>query len=129
MGSVYFTTSNGVRQGGILSPRLFTLYINDLSVLLSNMNSGCYLDNVCTNHYFYADDMCLLAPSACGLQQLIDQCAKYGNDHDILYNPLKSKCVPAKIISSHYSLCSPVWGVSAICRQHKISRCHFSQQP
>ena len=25
--SVYFTTSNGVRQGGILSPRLFTLYI------------------------------------------------------------------------------------------------------
>ena len=57
------------------------------------MNSGCYLDNVCTNHYFYADDMCLLAPSACGLQKLIDQCAKYGNDHDIVYNPLKSKCV------------------------------------
>ena len=57
------------------------------------MNFGCYLDNVCTKHYFYADDMCLLAPSACGLQQLIDQCAKYGNHHDILYNPLKSKCV------------------------------------
>ena len=37
--------------------------------------------------------MCLLAPSECGLQQLIDQCAKYRHDHDILYNPLKSKCV------------------------------------
>lgn len=31
--SVSFTTSNDVRQGGILSPRLFILCIDDLSVL------------------------------------------------------------------------------------------------
>ena len=29
--SCFFTVSNGVRQGGILSPRLFAVYVDDLS--------------------------------------------------------------------------------------------------
>ena len=103
--SVCFTTSNGVRQGGILSPRLFILYIDDLSVLLSNMNVGCYIDNTCMNHYFYADDMCLLAPSAGSLQQLINVCANYGHEYDILYNPIKSKCVT--FLPRHYNSSTP----------------------
>ncbi len=45
------------------------------------------------NHLFYADDMCLLAPSAMGLQQLIQLCEDYGMNHDILYNPVKTKCI------------------------------------
>ena len=91
--SMCFTTSNGVRQGGILSPRLFTLYIDDLSYVLRAINVGCFIDNASTNNYVYADDMCLLAPSAGGLQKLIDANSKYGNEHDILYNPIKSKRV------------------------------------
>ena len=33
-----FKVSNGVRQGGILSPRLFSIYIDDLSKALSKAN-------------------------------------------------------------------------------------------
>ena len=66
---------------------------DDLSYVLRAINVGCFIDNTCTNHYFYADDMCLLAPSAGGLQKLIDACSKYGNEHDILYNSIKSKCM------------------------------------
>ena len=91
--SVFFTTSNGVRQGGILSPRFYTLYIDGLSVILSRMYNGCYIDGICTNHYFYADDMCMLAPSAHALQLLIDTCVKYGQEHDIIFNPTKSNCI------------------------------------
>jgi hypothetical protein len=103
--SVYFTTSNGVRQGGILSPRLFSLYIDYLSTLLHDLKVGCYIDSTCMNHYFYADDMCLLSPSAIGLQQLINVCTAYGAEHDIMFNPTKSKCMT--ILPKRYKLSIP----------------------
>ena len=40
--SHYFTICNGVRQGGILSPRLFALYVNQLTDRLLSCNAGCY---------------------------------------------------------------------------------------
>ena len=62
--SCFFTASNGVRQGGILSPRLFAVYVDDLSKQLSDARSGCFIGHQCINHVMYADDICLLAPSA-----------------------------------------------------------------
>ena len=38
----------------------------------------------------YADDICLLAPSASAMQSLLDVCYDYGSDNDILFNPIKS---------------------------------------
>ena len=38
--SNYFTICNGVRQGGILSPMLFTLYVNQLTDKLIACNAG-----------------------------------------------------------------------------------------
>ena len=102
---VLFTTYNGVRQGGILSPKWISLYIDDLSLLLREINVGCHIDSICVNHLFYADDLCLMAPSAVGLQLLISVCEKYGVDHDILYNPIKSKCMT--ILPSGYRLKIP----------------------
>ena len=56
--SPYFTIFNGVRQGGILSPSLFAVYMDDLSSLLNISRIGCHIDDVCINHVFYADDLC-----------------------------------------------------------------------
>ena len=67
--SAYFNVSNGVRQGGILSPKLFAIYVDDLSHELTLCKSGCYIDDQCMNHVMYADDICLMAPSAIGLQK------------------------------------------------------------
>ena len=68
--SNFFRISNGVRQGGILSPKLFALYMNKLSRLLVMSNVGCYIDGQCINHLMYADDICILAPTAIAMQQL-----------------------------------------------------------
>ena len=94
--SSFFTVTNGVRQGGILSPCLFTLYVDDLSHKLNNAKVGCHINNVCINHLFYADDLCLMAPSPVGLQLLIDICASYGFENDILFNRSKSVCMVVK---------------------------------
>ena len=40
----FSTISNGVRQGGILSTKLFSVYMDDLSDLLINFGIGCFLD-------------------------------------------------------------------------------------
>ena len=37
-----FSTSNGVKQGGVHSPILFTVYINELILLLSDQGVGCH---------------------------------------------------------------------------------------
>ena len=88
--SDHFTISNGVRQGGILSPRLFAVYVDDLSKQLIDARSGCFIEHQCTNHVMYADDICLLAPSALGLQKLLDVCYNFSQCNDIVFNSLKS---------------------------------------
>ena len=62
-----FTVTNGVRQGGILSPYLFNVFIDDLSQVLRNTLYGCYVNDQCFNHVMYADDTLLLAPSPTAL--------------------------------------------------------------
>ncbi len=56
-----FKVTNGVRQGGILSPKLFIVYMDGLSDQLNNLNIG---GNFCSgqlfNHISYANDMCSL---------------------------------------------------------------------
>ena len=94
--SRFFTISNGVRQGGILSPKIFALYMNGLTDELSNSYAGCYINDKCINHIMYADDICLMAPTATAMQNLLDVCHNYGAANDILFNPLKSVCIVYK---------------------------------
>lgn len=62
----------GVRQGGILSPLLFSIYINDLIEKISKSKIGAKLGLFYSNIICYADDIVLLSPSIPGLQILLD---------------------------------------------------------
>lgn len=85
-----FTVSNGVRQGGILSPWLFNVYMDGLSDKLNTCKVGCVIGSVIVNHLMYADDLVIFSPSAKGLTALINICTAYGDENDILYNQKKS---------------------------------------
>ena len=63
----------GVRQGGILSAFLFSFYIDDMLRSFSNFNVGCILGHSKMNILSYADDLVLMAPTASGLQMLLDK--------------------------------------------------------
>ena len=64
--------------------------IKSNQIKLLSCNAGCYINDMCINHVMYADDICLLAPSASAMQSLLDVCYDYGSDNDILFNPIKS---------------------------------------
>ena len=85
-----FKVTNGVRQGGILSPYLFNIYLDDLSITLRKQYAGCKIADRIINHLLYADDLVLMCPSYRGLQDLLDICSEYADKHDIKFNTKKS---------------------------------------
>jgi len=57
-----FHVSNGVRQGGVLSPYLFAVYLDDWSNELNNIKAGCYIGDVLFNYLMLSDDICVFCP-------------------------------------------------------------------
>ena len=88
--STQFTVSNGVKQGGLISPILFNVYMDDLSIALNSSGIGGYLGAAFLNHLCYADDLCLISLSSNGMQQLLNICQNYATNHQLLYNGAKS---------------------------------------
>ena len=76
-----------------MSPSLLAVYMDDLSSLLNTSRIGCHIDDVSLNHIFYEDDLCLMAPSAIALQEIINICYQYSNEIDLNFNATKSFCV------------------------------------
>ena len=77
--SELFHVSNGVRQGGVLSPYLIAVYLDDLSNGLNNIKAGCYIGEVLLNHLMFADDICVFCPSVRWLQRILDVCRRMQN--------------------------------------------------
>ena len=64
--------SQGVKQGGVLSPLLCSLYVNDLLVELENSGLGARLGNIYLGAPMYADDLAMIATSPEELQGMLD---------------------------------------------------------
>ena len=88
-----FKTTNGIRQGSILSPYLFNVYVDELNIRLAQSKIGCKLADKSFNNLSYADDLVVLSPSAIGLQMLLDICEEFAVEHDIVFNTTKTVCM------------------------------------
>jgi exonuclease III len=102
--SEYFNVNNGVRQGGVLSPFLFNVYMNDLSVRLESLPCGLSYGFRKLNHIMYADDVALFAPSAGALQNLLNICNGFALEADLVYNSKKTVCMCITNGKFQYSL-------------------------
>ena len=89
--SDWFTITAGVRQGGVLSPDFYSIYVDELIKLLEKSKKGCYYKSVFAAALFYADDMALMAPSIKGLSYLLNITEKYCLKWDICLNAKKSR--------------------------------------
>lgn len=88
--SKFFNVSNGVKQGGVLSPILFTLYIDKLLMKLRRIGSGCHINGTFVGVLSYADDLTLLNPSIRGLNKMLRVCSQFGEEFDLKFNCKKS---------------------------------------
>ena len=87
-----FALTQGVRQGGILSPFLYNIYTEDLLQHIKSLEIGTYLpNNLHTAIIAYADDIILLSPTLSHLQTMIDQCISHGINNCLKYNQSKTQ--------------------------------------
>jgi len=82
---------SGIRQGGILSPILFNIYIDVIINALEISDNGCHIGQTYVGCVVYADDIILLSASVSRLQDMINTCVKKGAELDIIFNANKSK--------------------------------------
>ena len=94
----------GVRQGGVLSPLLFLVYVDNILVKLQNF--GCCLHGIAMSALMYADDLILLTPSLVELQRMVDFCCKELAEIDLKLNNAKSTCM--RIGPRWHRPCSPI---------------------
>ena len=91
--SSLFKISCGVKQGGIISPFLFNIFIDDLITECVNSNHGALFFNINTSIIVYADDILLISPLDTHLQYLLDICSAYSTKWRIKFNPQKSNII------------------------------------
>jgi hypothetical protein len=85
--------TNGVKQGGVLSPILFCIYLDELLQLLSQSGYGCKIGRSYFGVFSYADDIILLSPTLKGLQSMLDICNDFGIKYHIKFNEKKTQCI------------------------------------
>lgn len=88
-----FPISNGVKQGGILSPILFCVYVDGLLNRLAETGVGCYVGSNFLGALAYADDFVLMAPTPSAMRVLLNICNQFANEYSITFNGSKSKCI------------------------------------
>lgn len=86
-----FMSLVGVRQGDVLSPSLFKLFINDLPLYLASCQDPVDINNHRVDCLMYADDIVLLSNSKEGLQTRLDKLHCYCTDWCLDVNLSKTK--------------------------------------
>ena len=98
--STPFSLHNGVKQGGVLSPILFSIYIDCLLQKLKDSGLGGHVGRSFAGAFGYADDLALVSPSLSGLRQMIQICEQYAMEYSIVFNPVISNLMCFNSVSS-----------------------------
>ena len=87
-----FRTYKGVKQGCILSPKLFNLFINDIpNIFDQSCRPVTIHGGVKINCLMYADDLVIMSETASGLQACLNKLHEYTNKWGLTLNIKKTK--------------------------------------
>ena len=94
-----FPINNGVKQGAVLSPRLFCVYIAELFDILRKKQTGCWVNDKFIGIVGYAGDLLLLLPTLDGLQEMVKTCEEFATRNNLKFSThhvlkqCKTKCM------------------------------------
>jgi len=83
-----FTIFAGVRQGGLLSPLLFSVYMDVLINRLRQSSLGCKLMQQYFGCILYADDILLMSHSINTMRMMLIICQQFALDFDVKFNTI-----------------------------------------
>lgn len=86
--SDYFETRSGVKQGCLMSPLLFALYLNDLH---DHLNGGIRINALNIKVLMYADDIVMISDEPRKLQSMINRLEEYCENWNMELNLNKSE--------------------------------------
>ena len=88
-----FTTTISVKQGCVLSPIIFNVYIDKICDIFDQNCRPVKINNSKLNCLLWADDLLLVSETAEGLQNCIDKMGKCYEELDLKVNIKKTKVI------------------------------------
>jgi len=88
--SEIFRTTIGVKQGGCLSPRLFTIYIDEVIKAIEQLKFGVEIGKIKVDILLYADDILLITDDKLKLKYMLNVLTTFGEDNEIKFNGSKT---------------------------------------
>ena len=104
-----------MKQGGVLSPILFGIYLDKPLLKLKKSGIGCHIGNIFTGALAYADGVVLLAPTEHAMSLMLKICFEFSKTFDLIFNADKSKFI-------HFPCSSSKSEKLEICFDRKIQR-------
>ena len=134
--SSQFKLSNSTRQGSVISPAIWCIYLEELILRLRLLGLGCRIQGIFLGVTVYADDVILQAPSRGALARMLKETEAFAQEFKIIFSThensalSKSKCIwmcgkvnvlnyPAPLILNGRPL---PWVTSAAHLGHEISQ-------
>ena len=110
----WFPTHFGVKQGDVLSPTLFSMYVNDLALKIRNSKLGVTVADMTVGILLYADDIILLADCEKDLQNMLNIAADWCLKWRLVVNDDKTQIVHFRKPSVKRSLFSFMFGTTVL---------------
>ena len=89
-----FKTNKGVRQGCVLSPLLFNIFLADLQPILDGCGDNVKVDQqMRISCLLWADDILMLSETDAGLQKKLKALEKYCDQNKLSVNTKKTQCM------------------------------------